>query len=260
MEELASFKPLVTSIIKQAGELLLSYRLKPLARVAKPEAGFVTQADTAVEEFLVTKLANLDPSISFFTEENGNARQTASDYCWVIDPLDGTTNFAYGLPHFCISIALTYRHVPQLGFVYQPLLNELFIAERGKGVVLNGVPIHVSAVSGLEDSFLLFCIPYRKNAQSKKIFSKVLELGQQASSLRLLGSAALDQCYVACGRLDGMFTEQLAWWDIAAGSLIVEEAGGLVSDYQGKAINPQFNTYVAANPAIHTALVNTLKD
>jgi myo-inositol-1(or 4)-monophosphatase len=248
----------VESIIRRTGEIILSYRFKKLSRVVKPGAGFVTEADLAAEEFLIKELSKIEPGIAFFAEENGKSNQGSSDYCWVIDPLDGTTNFAYGLPHFCISVALTHKNKPMLGFVYQPLLNEMFFAQEGKGAFLNGSPLKVSGVKRIEDAFLLFCIPYGKNAGSFKLFEHVLQLSQKAYSMRLLGAAALDQSYVGAGRLDGMFFEQLSWWDVAAGSLIIQEAGGKVSDYKGNPIKPGFKSFIAGNPWIHELLVQEL--
>ena len=255
--ELQGLRTAVEPIIRKAGEIILSYRFKQLKRVEKKEAGFVTEADTATENFLIKELALIEPGVAFFAEENGQIA-SKSDYCWVIDPLDGTTNFSYGVPHFCISVALTYKNRPVLGMVYQPLLNEFFMAERGAGAWLNGQRIQVSKVATLEESFLLFCIPYRKNPEAQKLMSNVLFLGQHAYSLRLLGAAALDQAYVAGGRFDGVFFEQLSWWDVAAGSLIIEEAGGVVTDYQGNALTPAFTTFVAGNPHIHKLLVAQL--
>ncbi len=249
----------VESVIRQAGKLLLSYRFKPLVRTEKAGAGFVTDADIATENFLIQELAKIESSIAFFAEENGDSRKGAAGYCWVIDPLDGTTNFFFGLPHFCISVALTFNDEPILGFVYQPLLDEMFFAEKGRGAFLNRKSIKVSNVSRIEDAFLLFCIPYGKNEGSLKLLEHVLQLSQKAYSMRLLGAAALDQSYVASGRLDGMFFEQLAWWDVAAASLIIEEAGGRVSDYSGNPIRPGFRSFVAGNPWIHELLVQEFK-
>jgi len=250
----AAIRPHVERIMKKAGDIILSYRFKPLERVEKKNAGFVTIADTAAETYLMEELSKLEPGIGFFAEENGHTT-SKNDYCWVIDPLDGTTNFAYGLPHFCVSVALTNKDRPVLGCVYQPLLNEFFYAATGKGAYLNNSPIKVSGTQTIKDSFLLFCIPYGKNEGAQQLFEKVLMLSQKSYSMRLLGAAALDQCYVASGRLDGMFFEQLSWWDIAAGSLIIEEAGGVVSDYNGSPVSPHFNSFIAANPRIHEELV-----
>jgi myo-inositol-1(or 4)-monophosphatase len=247
----------VELIIRQAGDLLLSYRFKQLPRTEKKDAGFVTEADRATEQFLIKNLSRLAPEIGFFAEETGKTNG-GNDYCWVIDPLDGTTNFSYGVPHFCISVALTHRDMPVIGFVYQPLLNELFFAQKGKGAFLNGKPIAVSKTKSLEDSFLLFCTPYGKNDEAKKLFKSTLELSQQAYSLRLLGAMALDQCYVACGRFDGIFTQELAWWDIAAGMLIIQEAGGIVSDFKGNGVGPDFRTYVAGGREVQRLLVDRL--
>jgi myo-inositol-1(or 4)-monophosphatase len=258
-------------LVREVGRLLLSYRFQQLPRIEKRGAGFVTHADLAIESFLVEALEKLEPGISFFTEEQGMstalkacsltaplpgmvAQETVKDYCWVIDPLDGTTNFSYGLPHFCISLALTYKHRPQLGIVYQPLLDEFFYAQRGRGAFLNGQRLTISSVHTIADSFLLFCMPYKKDNESKKLIEHVIALSQESYSMRLLGAAALDQAYMAAGRLDGMFFNQLSWWDVAAGSLLIEEAGGIVSDFQGNSIAPSFESYLAATPLLYEKL------
>jgi myo-inositol-1(or 4)-monophosphatase len=248
-------RPYVERIMKNAGEIILSYRFKPLKRTEKENAGFVTPADIHTETYLIEELNKLEPGIGFFADENGHQPGTNTDYSWVIDPLDGTTNFASGLPHFCISVALTYKDKPILGCVYQPLLQEFFYAIPGQGAYLNDAKIQVSSTCTIKDSFLLFCIPYGKNEGAQRLFENVLSLSQKSYSMRLLGAAALDQSYVACGRIDGMFFEQLSWWDVAAGSLIIEEAGGMVSDYNGNPLTPSFTSFIAATPKIHEQVV-----
>lgn len=246
-------------VIEQAGDLLLSYRFTPLKRTAKPGAGFVTQADKDVEYFLIEQLSGLFPEATFFSEENGkSARESA--YCWVIDPLDGTTNFSYGLPHFCISVALTYNQEPILGVVYQPLLREYFFAQKGAGAFVNDKSIFVSTTHRLSDAFILFCIPYGHNERARRMVSAVVELSQSVVSIRLLGAAALDLAYVAAGRFDGLFFEQLAWWDVAAGSLLIQEAGGAVTDYKGSHLVPTFGSVVAGSATVQAQLRTFLQE
>jgi myo-inositol-1(or 4)-monophosphatase len=243
-------------LVRKAGEIVLSYRFKEVNCRGKKDGGLVTDADLASEEFLIRELGKLEPSVSFFSEEEGEL-VGSSDYCWVIDPLDGTTNFAYGLPHFCISVALTYKKRPILGFVYEPVLDKMFFAQQGKGSFLDGSPLRVSQTKNMNEALLLFCIP-RKDKGSSKLFEQVLRLSQKAFSIRLLGAAALDQSYVGAGHIDGMFFEKLSWWDVAAGSLIIQEAGGVVSDYTNNPLEIGFNSLVAGNPWIHEQLIKEL--
>ncbi len=261
-EQIQLLRDSVPTIMRQAGRVVLSYRFKPLKHIAKKEAGFVTEADIASEKFLIEALSRLVSNIGFVAEEHMHADRMESgqrgptDHRFVIDPLDGTTNFTYGLPHFCISVALVDQNKPIMAWVYQPLLDELFVAELGKGTFLNGQKVSVSATKTIEESFMVFCIPYKKNPESRRFFERTItDLSQTASSLRLFGAAALDLAYVACGRYDGLVLEQLYWWDIAAGCLLVTEAGGIATEFDGSLITPTYNTMVVANPMLHNRLI-----
>ncbi|MBN1549447.1 inositol monophosphatase [Candidatus Babeliales bacterium] len=248
-------------ILQEAGRLLISFRASSLSRTRKPDQGFVTEADLAVESFLVNKLSELTPGYHFYAEENGEIAEGESDYCWVIDPLDGTNNFAQGLPHFCISVALTHRHEPVLGFVYQPLLNEMFHAIKHGGAYLNDKPIHVSSHREIEGSVLVSCIPYIRSAQTIRKVHEITDLALHYCVLRILGAAALDQAYVACGKIDGIFLGALGWWDVAAGLLLIQEAGGIVTEIDGrKLVTKAFRSFIGGNAYIHRALAQTLQD
>jgi len=244
-------------IIRHAGSILLSYYHQQFTRTQKANGDFVTEADLASEKYLIMALTPLLPGAAIVAEESGTHGK--SDYCWVIDPLDGTTNFAHGLPYFCISVALTYQGKSVIGVVYQPLLNEYFMASRGKGAFLNGKPIKVSAIHEIKDSMVLVGLPYAKSATYSKLFEYFALVAKKSYSVRHFGAAALDQAYVACGRVDGVFFEDLAWWDIAAGYLLIEEAGGLVTDFEGKPIGADYKSFLGAGVSLHGFLKTLLK-
>lgn len=197
--------------IRQAGALAMSYYGKPLTLLPK-EHGFATQADVAVEQFLMRQLGTLLPEASFYAEESGQSANHHDGYCWVIDPIDGTTNFARGIPYFCISVALTFNGEPAVGIIYQPVLDEFFYVEQSGGAWLNGVRLHK---------------PVAK--QGMKLVVASLWSGSRPTkrgyTLRYFGAAALDCAYLASGKLDGLEFGSAAWWDIAAGILLLKEAG-----------------------------------
>jgi len=243
----------IEPIIKKAGELILSYFKRLRSIQEKENGGFVTEADLASEQYLMEQLQPFLPGASFIGEELGKNDGT-NDYCWVIDPLDGTTNFMHGLPYFCISISLTLKGIPQFGAVYQPLTNEYFYAERGKGAFLNGKKLQVSTVGQLSKSVVVIGFPYKKEERFKHLLNLMNEIFPKIYAFRNFGAAALDLANVACGRLDGHFFEDLGWWDVAAGTLLVEEAGGIVTDFEGKPIRSDFKTFVTAGPGLHERL------
>ena len=249
----------VEPIIRKAGDILLSYYHKQLTWKDKQEHGFVTEADVASEEYLIEQLKKLLPETSFFAEESGKQGNQESEYCWVIDPLDGTTNFAYGIPHFCISVALTQHDKPIFGMIYLPLQNELFYAEKGKGAFLNGKRIAVAEQRPLDRTLLLVGFPYVKGHTFLSVMHHLADISPKTYAFRHLGAIAVDQAYVACGRGDGIFFEDLAWWDIAAGLLLIEEAGGVVTTYQGTEVTSSYQSYVGGNRQIHTRLLDFFK-
>ena len=237
---------LIEPIIKQAGDIVLSYYNKPLERHEKEGHGFVTQADLASEQFLIKKLGELIPEASFFAEESGISNSGTSAYCWVIDPLDGTTNFAHRVPYFCISVALTYKNSPILGVVYQPMLKEFFYAIKGQGAYLNGQKIVVSR-SMIAKSMVAIGLPYAKDAEYAQLLQDAWVISNRVYSIRHFGAVALDLAYLAAGRLDGVIFEELGWWDIAAGMVLVTEAGGLITDFSGLVPTPQYRSCMAVN-------------
>ena len=249
----------VTPIIKGAGSIVLSYFNTVLDRTEKSgDHGFVTKADLESERYLIKHLASIIPGASFFAEESGKTGGIATGYCWVIDPLDGTTNFAHRLPYFCISVALTYNNEPVFGMIFQPITQELFYAASGMGAFLNGKRIRVS-----EDSFsqgmIALGLPYAKDDTFDYLLHRTLTIAREAYAIRHFGAVALDAAYVASGSLEGMFFENLGWWDVAAGMLIIQESGGIVTDFHGESVNPGYKSFIAGAPKIHQRLKELLK-
>lgn len=245
------------TIVRQAGDILLSYFGNSLSCKDKAGAGFVTEADLAAEKFLIDKLSKVLPEAAFFAEESGINGD--GDYCWVIDPLDGTTNFAHKIPYFCISVALTYKQEPILAVIYQPILKEMFTALKNKGAFLNDNPIKISNVTDFGRSFLVIGIPYETNEDYyKRFLEDISKIMKSAYAFRHFGAAALDLAYVACGRFDAIFFEDLSWWDFAAGMLMIHEAGGITSDFANKPILSTSRSFVGANKDMHGILLQLL--
>jgi len=179
-------------------------------------------------------------------------------YVWYLDPLDGTTNFAHGFPHFAVSLALERGGKLLLGIVHDPLRNETFCARRGGGASLNGRPIHVSAVTDLEQALLGTGFPYDRREHLDFYLGFLADFMVRAQGVRRVGSAALDLCYVACGRLDGFWEWKLKPWDTAAGALIVAEAGGVVTDFRGAAFDAFGEQTLASNGSLHATMTRIL--
>jgi len=223
----------------------------------KGDINLVTDVDLASERLIRDAIATHYPRHQVLGEEGGLA-DSSSDYRWVVDPLDGTTNFAHGFPVFAVSIALEYQGETLLGVVYDPMRDELFAAERGAGATLNRRSIHVSDTAELSQSLLSTGFPYDIRTSSLNNLDHWKNFAMNAQALRRIGSAALDLCYVACGHFDGFWELNLGAWDSAAGALIVAEAGGLVSDFVGG----QFSNYkpetLASNGVIHPQMMDVL--
>lgn len=254
MIALQDLRAKVEPIVRDAGDILLSYFHTNLIRTEK-QSGFVTEADLASERFLMAELHKVMPEAAFFAEESGKSGNSTDDYCWVIDPLDGTTNFAHGLPYFCISVALTFKGKPVFGCIYQPLLNEFFYASQGNGAYLNGERIQVSAVRSLQESLLLVGFPYAKGEHYQNVLNYLRDLSKKTYAFRHFGAVALDQAYLACGRSEVVFFEQLGWWDVAAGIILIQEAGGVVSTYQGRVVDAHYESFLAANQELHVQML-----
>lgn len=218
--------------VRAAGSLLMRYYQQPLTRLYKGDS-FATEADLASERFLIAELHKLVPQASIYAEESGRSGNKDSDYTWVVDPLDGTTNFAHGMPYFCVSVALTCGGQPVIGAVYQPVLDELWYAQAGAGAWLNGTKIVLTPPEN--EKIKLIGAPLLRKIGSEG-FDWVSRIAGSGCSLRICGAAALDCAYVAGGKLNGLMLQNIAWWDIAAGVLLIQEAGGVVTDTTGKSV------------------------
>lgn len=238
------------SLASQAGEILTSGFGKIHTIRHKGRIDLVTEMDHRSEDMLIREIQARFPGHSLVTEESGNLTGSA-DHCWFIDPLDGTLNYAHAVPIYCVSIAYAEKGHMRLAVVLDPTRPECFTAERGKGAWLNGQPIHVSAIRELVDALLVTGFPYYADAQQNNLenFSRFF---YEVQAVRRFGSAALDLCYVAAGRADGYWQLESKPWDIAAGTLIVEEAGGLVTNLKGERdyLTPPYGT-VAANARLN---------
>ncbi|MCL2669311.1 MAG: inositol monophosphatase [Syntrophaceae bacterium] len=247
----------IEAIAQEAGTLLRS-RLSLCHTVEyKGEINLVTEADRMAEQLIVARILQAYPGHDILAEESP-ATANGSGYRWIIDPLDGTTNYAHGFPVFSVSIALEVEGAIQLGAVYHPMLNELFTAERGKGAFLNGQRLSVSPTADLGRSLLATGFPYdlRRDRNNNINYFEALALSSQA--VRRAGSAALDLAYVAAGRFDGFWELKLMPWDTAAGWLLVEEAGGRVTDLTGGPYHLRSPHLLASNGLIHEAMLRRL--
>jgi len=250
---------------RRAGSLIVRYidRLEQLNVEKKGRRDFVSELDRMAEEEIVDTIHYLFPNHRILAEESGDRLSSVGaaedEYEWVIDPLDGTTNFLHRHPHFCVSIGVRKNGVMQHGIVFDPLRQELFTASRDQGAQLDDRRIRVSGKPSLNEAMLGSGFPLREIElldDTMKIIRGVLP---KVSDLKVSGSAALDLAYVACGRLDGYFEAGLKSWDCAAGSLLVREAGGLVADYQGGQEYLENGSVVAANKRIFNELMNLVK-
>ena len=261
MDAIDNLHTVVEPIIKEAGALVRSFFRQPSVNwKRKKNSGLVTQADHESEEYLISALKKIDSNVSFIGEETGV--QGKNDYCWVIDPIDGTGNFINKIPYFCISVALTHYGTPIFGAIYQPITDEYFYAYQAKGAYLNGSPISVSSEKKSEQS--IFIVGSPGVAINRRSLSSILrkESAYEHSfiSYRYFGSAALDQANLAAGRLEGLYFRYLEWWDIAAGMLLIQEAGGIVSDFRGDKKSPEGDhSYLAGNPLLYNALHTIIK-
>jgi myo-inositol-1(or 4)-monophosphatase len=248
------FLPDMQSIAREAGALLMEYFDKHIKIEYKGEADLVTAADRKSETLIRERIRALWPGHDVLGEEQG-LQDTGSDYRWYVDPLDGTTNFAHGYPVFCVSMALQYKNEMIAGLCFDPTRNEMFTAEKGKGAFLNGAPIHVSKIDKLSESLVATGFPSHKRHKNPNIYF-YHQITLHTHGVRRAGSAALDLCSVACGRFDGFWEFNLNPWDTAAGVLMVEEAGGRVSDFGGGRFQLDSRETLACNGLIHQALVN----
>jgi myo-inositol-1(or 4)-monophosphatase len=227
---LNAFQAIAEEVAKQAGKFLLGQA--GIAKIREKAPGdYVTSADEAAQALIFSELSRHFPSHSLLGEEESTDADWKKGFCWVIDPIDGTRNFIYGLPSFSVSIALMLHGQPIVGVVHDPMLAETYVACSGRGAWVNGKSIAPTAMESLDQSLLVCSFPARVHSDTPELmrFNRVV----QRATLRRLGSAALNLCYVACGRLDGYWATSLSLWDFAAGMLIAKEAGAATRDLDG---------------------------
>jgi len=245
----------------EAGKVQLAHFGGDLRVNKKGTIDLVTDIDIAIErDFRAMVAERFEDHVVLGEEfEQAGQRDQVSEYCWVFDPIDGTTNYAHGLPIFCCSVALEVRGEPVVAAVYDPNRQELFTAERGQGAWLNGVPLRVSDASTLIDSLLVTGFHYDIHRDPAELIGLFSAFITKARAVRRLGSAALDLCYVAAGRFDGFWEQKLQPWDMAGGALIVQEAGGSVTDVNGAPFGSRKGSVLATNGRVHAEMLETIR-
>jgi myo-inositol-1(or 4)-monophosphatase len=256
------FLATAVEIVLQAGAIQLARRASGFHVDKKGTIDLVTEVDLECERMCRAILAERFPDHDILAEEMSlDPRQpSTSTHRWVYDPLDGTTNYAHGLPIFCSSLALQIDGRTVVGAIYDPTRAELFTAERGAGAFLNGQRLHVSAAAELIDALLVTGFPYDVHKQTGDLVTMFGAFLGRARAVRRLGSAALDLCYVAAGRFDGYWEQHLWPWDVAAGALVVTEAGGRVTGMDGSEFDPAAAHLVASNGRVHTAMLTVISE
>lgn len=252
------------TVLQQALEQAAGVVKKKFGKVGyqlKAKANLVTAADVASQQTILKLIQKHFPTHDFWAEEGGK-KFSGSAYVWVIDPVDGTTNFAHTFPQCSISIALFYKGVPVLGGVKNPITGETFLARKGKGATLNGKKIHVSQTARLSESLLVTGFPYNRFGRLPQLLERFGRFLDACHDVRRLGSAALDLCWVAAGRLEGYWEESLNPWDVAAGALILQEAGGKITDFDGKPFKKMQDygqTVLASNGRVHASMLRIIR-
>jgi myo-inositol-1(or 4)-monophosphatase len=243
-----------------AGDLIRKGWQEPREITYKGEIDLVTSVDRDAERCIVESLRRNFPDYSILAEEETDTAGAQNSFCWIVDPLDGTTNFAHGYPQLCVSIALECESHLLLGVVYDPLRRECFSAIRGQGAKLNGAAIHVSKTTELDQALLATGFPYDRRANPDFYLTYFKGFIMRSQGIRRAGSAALDLCYVASGRLDGFWEFKLHPWDTAAASLIVKEAGGRMSDFSGREFSIHGSETMGSNGAVHAEMLELMSE
>jgi myo-inositol-1(or 4)-monophosphatase len=238
-----------------AGQVIRESWRQPKIIEYKGVIDLVTPVDRESERIIVNTIQGQFPNHSILAEEDTSVRGSDHECRWIIDPLDGTTNFAHGYPQFCISIAFEYRGTVVVGLVYDPVRQECFKAALGGGASLNGTPIHASSIAQLDKALLGTGFPYDRRELSHYYLSYFKTFMIRSQGIRRGGSAALDLCYVACGRFDGFWELKLRPWDTAAGALMVTEAGGTISDFSGNRFSIYGQQTLASNSLVHREMM-----
>lgn len=242
---------------RDAGKILAEKYGRVIQIKNKGAIDLVTEADLAAEKLIIERICSYYPRHAIHAEESGVSEQK-SEFRWLIDPLDGTTNYAHGYPAFCVSIALEHEGALKIGVVYDPLRDELFAAERGEGATLNAKKIRVSETDVIERALLCTGFPYNIRERGPEFVRSFINFLMTAQAVRRDGSAALDLAYVACGRFDGFWEDGLNPWDMAAGILLIQEAGGRVTAFDGGPVNIYCPPIIASNGLVHDAMMNVL--
>ena len=244
---------------KQAGSIIMQHfgKISSVDRKST-DIDLLTIADTESEAYILDRIKTTHPQHHIIAEES-DLTERNSDYRWVIDPLDGTTNFVHNLPIFAVSMGLQYKEETILGVVYNPAANKCFWAEKNGGAYLNDKPIHITSTNTLSNSLLVTGFPYIHDDRYEKSFTLFKKLYGKTQGIRRLGAAALDFCFVAMGRFEGFWEFGLQPWDVCAGALILEEAGGLVTDWDGSPMPFSGKRILATNGHIHTEMIKILE-
>jgi len=252
---------LARSIAMEAGKLQRERIAEPRRIETKStHIDLVTDVDRACEHLILERLDRERPEDGVLSEEAGATRDGSTGFCWIIDPLDGTTNYAHGVPHFAVSIGIEKDGERVIGVIYNPMLDELFWGARGHGAWLNESRIAVSSTASLDRSLLATGFAYDVQSNRQNNLDQFSAFMLRAQAVRRAGSAALDLAYVACGRFDGFWEQHLAPWDVAAGLLLIEEAGGTTSDFAGGPAPRSGTRTVAANAALHAEMLRVLAE
>lgn len=244
---------------RNAGELIQrsSANIRHISVTQKGKYDFVSEVDFKAEQEIIRVIHGAFPDHGILAEESGKSRQ--SDYVWVIDPLDGTTNFLHGFPQYAVSIALKIRDRLELGVIYDPSRDELFTAERGGGAMLNNRRIRVGEQNKLQSALLGTGFPFKSDEHLEAYLAMFRPLCKATSGIRRAGSAALDLAYVAAGRLDGFWEIGLMEWDMAAGILLIQEAGGVVTDFSFNSHYMQSGNVITGNPKMHQLMYQLIE-
>ena len=245
---------------KEAGRFLKQHvgKVRDIQRKSGQEKNLVTEIDKRSEEIIIGIIKQHYPTHDILAEESGTERGTKSEYKWIIDPLDGTTNFTHALPVFCVSIGIEWKGQIIAGVIYDPNFDELFTAEKGNGALLNGKRIKVSQTGSLNQSLLVTGFPYNITENPDHAIEHFYNFLMKAQAVRRMGSAAIDMAYVAAGRYDGFWEVALHPWDMAAGALLIEEAGGKLTNFSGSTFDLYQKQIVTSNGKIHNEMLEVL--
>ena len=246
-------------IARDAGDMLAENFGQKRTVELKGVINLVTEMDRRAEELIVTRLSKTFPDFAIVAEE-GSARASENSLAWYVDPLDGTTNYAHGLPIFCVSLGLMCGSIPICGIVYHPLGRETFTGVHGGGAFLNGHALQVSSTTELTNAILATGFPYDIRESELDNLDHFARFAKKARAIRRMGAAALDLAWTAAGRFDGFWEMKLAPWDCIAGALMCQEAGGVVTDFAGRLFDPFRGQAIAANPTLHPQIVQLVAE